>query len=419
MSVVICFYDIKPNDETLSEKEFNVLVKSLFDLLDDGNHYKADINYNISKETTDLVSIESVEWELSGAELLRAVCTVKEEFIGDIEQVLPKSVLSVLNSIVTENNIDLTFKYLKTILKENKTMVKKVVAHLLDGKSLTEAIKLTESKYYDDKVQALLQLLDLNTDIEANYDRVGQESYNDNVFYIDDRNNAFLICTDDEADEEFKQSIENLVDDIGFDAFSGFARDYILENCCDEDVIIDYYQDDQRGYAEDIQSEDDPITVRVEDEETGESKEIEVHNRLFKEIIENNIAVDDDFYASDFDEDGEYIGDNDLVELWCDYYKTPEDQGYDSAYEWLEFNFGKDYANKFVEDRCDIDWDAVADYIKGEDGRGSELNGWDGSEHEEEVNGETYYIYPQCDWEDLDLTDAEDDGGENIDTGEE
>ena len=296
-------------------------------------------------------------------------------------------------------------------------MLKKVVSHLLEGNTLTEAITLTESSSKKDKIKALLQFLDLNTDIEANYDRVGQESYDDNRFYIDDRNNAFLICTDDEADEELRQSIENLVDDIGLDAFTSSARDYILENFCDEDAIIDYYQDDQRGYAEDIQSEDEEITIEVEDAE-GETKGVEVHNRLFKELIDNNIVGEDEFTAEDFDEDGEYIGDKDLVELWCDYYETPEDQGYDSAYEWLEFNFGKDYAKEFVEDNCDIDWDGVAEYIKGEDGRGGNLNGYDGTEHEEEVNGETYYIYPWCDWEELDLTDAADDG-ENIDTGEE
>jgi hypothetical protein len=301
-------------------------------------------------------------------------------------------------------------------------MLKKVMAHLLEGKSLTEAIGLTESTIHDDKVQALLQFLDLDTDIKANWDRVEQESYNDNVYYIDDRNNDFLICTDDEADEEFKESVENLVDDIGFTAFSDFARDYILENYCDEDAIIDYYQDDQRGYAEDIQSEDEEITIDVEDEETGETKEVEVHNRLFKELIDNNIVSEDDFTAADFDEDGEYIGDKDLVELWCDYYKSPEDQGYDSAYEWLDFNFGSDFAKKFVEDNCDIDWDGVAEYLIDQDGRGNELNRWDGNEYEEEVNWETYYIYPQCDWKDLEGTNAEDTDSEdsdNINTGEE
>lgn len=277
--------------------------------------------------------------------------------------------------------------------------VRKVTNMVLEGKTLREAMLLKES-IDNDKIQALLQFLDKDPDDEDEWNKVGVESYNDNVYYYDSNHDDFLICTDEEADEEFETSIENLVDDIGLDAFSGYARDHIVENYCDEDVINEYYQNDVRAYAEDINTETDPVEVEVEDE-NGDMVTITCNNRLFGECLENDIIAADDFTTADFDEDGDYIGDKDLVELYCDHFQTPADQGYDSGYEWLEFSFGKDFANKFIEDNDAIDWEGVVEYVKSEDGRGGELNSYDGKEYEEEVNGTTYYIYPNCDFEEL------------------
>ena len=430
---VICFYDLDSNRYDMTDAELEKDIDSLMSLLTKGNGYKSNINYELSKiarynDYVAGVSVSEVEWELSGQSYLRAVCALKDPYIADkAEKVLQKVILDVLNGIVYENKLSLSVRPDRTKVKECVDMkavekdAKKLVSAMLEGKTFKEAVKLLESgSVDDDKVTALLQFLDLDPDNAANRERVHVLSYNDNMYYIDDDNNMFLVCTDEEADEEHLQGIENIYDDIGLDAFSPAARDYILENFADEEPIIDFYQDDMRSYAEDINSEDEMVMVEVEDPETGEKEEIEAHNRLLKELIENGYVSDLDFEESEFNEDGEYIGDKDLVEIWCDNNQSPEDAGYDSAYEWLEFEFGKDWAKGFVQDHCDLDLEAVSEYIAEEDGRGNELNGWDGSEHEEDVDGTTYYIYPQCDWESLDLSDGfEDDGSENLDTGEE
>ena len=271
-------------------------------------------------------------------------------------------------------------------------VIESAINDILNGVPVLEAVGLMESTEDYDKITALLQFLGWD-DTEDNRNRISVAHYNANVFSVDDRND-FLICDDDEADEE----IDNLIDDLGLDAFSNPS--YILENFIDEDPINEYYQDDVESYARDIENEEDPITIKVYNED-DELVDVEVTNRLFKECIENNIIDESDFTTDDFDEDGEYIGDKDLVELYCDHFQTPEDQGYENGYDWLRFNFGKEFASKFIMDHDALDVDAVAEYIKSEDGRGGELNSWDGEEYEEEVNGTTYYIYPNCDFEEL------------------
>ena len=230
--------------------------------------------------------------------------------------------------------------------------VKLVCASLLEGKTLSEAIEICESADLDeDKVHALFKFLGLDSTPE-NFDRVSVVSYNDNMYEIDGV--EFLVCTDDEADEEFETAIDNFIDDVGIEGFTPSAQEYILENCIDEDPIIDFYQDSTRSYAEDINTETDPITIEVEGPD-GEPVEVECTNRLFKECIENDIISEDDFSVEDFDADGEYVGDEDLVELYCDHFDNPTVQGYDDAYDWLKWNFGADYAAKFVKDQCSLD----------------------------------------------------------------
>jgi hypothetical protein len=253
---------------------------------------------------------------------------------------------------------------------------------------------LNESDVDEDKVHVLLKFLDLDSTPE-NFDRVSVASYNDNVYTIDGVD--FLVCTDDEADAEFETAIDNFIDDVGIEGFTPLAQEYILENCIDEDPIIDFYQDSTRSYANDIYTETDPITIEVEGPD-GDSVEVECTNRLFKECIENDIISEDDFSVEDFDEDGDYVGDKDLVELYCDHFDNPTVQGYDDAYDWLKWNFGASEASDFVKEHCSLDVEAVAEYIKSEDGRGNELNYWDGKEYEEDFDGETYFIYPTDDW---------------------
>ena len=266
--------------------------------------------------------------------------------------------------------------------------VKNVCKEIIEGKAVREALAINESSVDDDKVHALLQFLEIEP-TEENLERVTVNSWNDNAYEIDGV--EFLVCTDDEADEEHKKAFMNLVDDLGLDSFSDNARQHILDNFVDDEPFQDYYEEDTRYYAEDIQNEDNsPETINVAGED------VEITNRLFQECFEVGALSESDLELSDI-EDGEYVGDKDLVDLYCDAVSDPVDRGYDSAADWYLMAFGSDSFNQFVEHNNAIDWDAVCEWVKDEDGRGNELSVWDGREYEEDYNGETYYIYPQDD----------------------
>ena len=80
------------------------------------------------------------------------------------------------------------------------------------------------------------------------------KGYRDNMFETSD-GEEYLVVTDEEADDEFYQYEENLIDELGLDAFSDWAKDYIIENCVDTEWFEDFYHEDYESYANDIETE--------------------------------------------------------------------------------------------------------------------------------------------------------------------
>ena len=175
------------------------------------------------------------------------------------------------------------------------------------------------------------------------------KGYRDNVFETSD-GEEYLVVTDKEADDEFYQYEENLIDELGLDAFSDCAKDYIIENCVDTEWFENFYYEDYESYANDI--------------ETESASSDEYENRLEEEMAEAECATIEEF-----------------VEYMVDGIK-------DDLVGQFEFDFGKDTLRDVVSRYNLLDMDAVVDYIKEQDGRGI-MAGYDGVENEE---GE-YFIY--------------------------
>lgn len=266
----------------------------------------------------------------------------------------------------------------------------------------------------DPKIWALIQFLDFE---ESDYDRFTKSEYNDNIYIIDKdedikssyKNNEFLVCTDEEADKEHHDSFMNLVDDLGLSAFSKSAQEYILENFIDEDKsdwFDNAYEECTRSYAEDIINEEQAGEEFTVTGPENEDVNVTITNRLLLECIENHIIEPSDLEVGEnITEEGEWIG-GDLIEKYCDYFDDASKQGYEDNIDWFRFDFGDEELRKVIAENNLIDWDAVCEWTKKEDGRGNELGRWDGNEYEEEVNGETYYIYPDCDFKELESRDA-------------
>lgn len=175
------------------------------------------------------------------------------------------------------------------------------------------------------------------------------EGYTDNVFETSD-GEEYLVVTDEEADDEFYQYEENLIDELGLDAFSDWAKDYIIENCVDTEWFENFYYEDYESYANDI--------------ETESASSDEYENRLEEEMAEAECTTIEEF-----------------VEYMVDRIR-------DDLVGQFEFDFGKDQLADVVSRYNLLDMDAVIDYIKEQDDRGI-LASYDGVENEE---GE-YFIY--------------------------
>ena len=175
------------------------------------------------------------------------------------------------------------------------------------------------------------------------------KGYTDNVFETSD-GEEYLVVTDEEADDEFYQYEENLIDELGLDAFSDWAKDYIVENCVDAEWFENFYYEDYESYANDI--------------ETESASSDEYENRLEEEMAEAECTTIEEF-----------------VEYMVDRIR-------DDLVGQFEFDFGKDQLTDVVSRYNLLDMDAVIDYIKEQDGRGI-MAGYDGVENEE---GE-YFIY--------------------------
>ena len=175
------------------------------------------------------------------------------------------------------------------------------------------------------------------------------KGYTDNVFETSD-GEEYLVVTDEEADDEFYDYEAELIDELGLDAFSDWAKDYIIENCVDTEWFENFYYEDYESYANDI--------------ETESASSDEYENRLEEEMAEAECTTIEEF-----------------VEYMVDRIR-------DDLVGRFEFDFGKDQLTDVVSRYNLLDMDAVINYIKEQDGRGI-MAGYDGIENEE---GE-YYIY--------------------------
>ena len=271
----------------------------------------------------------------------------------------------------------------------------------------------------DDRIKALAQFLGLD-------DEEAEEIENHYGNYYEYGDAEYFVGDDDEAQEEAIQREIDLSDDIGLESFNEDYQDYIIDNFCNwdwESAINEWNE----NYAYDISHEsDDEYGLRIiqevvtddssffDDTEGGMIVKVTVKGKDYyldndgkpvddkdeasiflskesaeklvdEDIIREELDIDDDtdiYYEVEFDEsliDIDAFQDA-LVEILNGRYKSISDVLKNG---WIDKDSLKDY----------IDWEAVAEDVLNNDGRASILAGYDGKENEEEIDGETYYIY--------------------------
>ena len=203
--------------------------------------------------------------------------------------------------------------------------------------------------------------------------------------------NTYDVYTEDEVDSAARQYVEQLVDDIGIDAFSSWAFNEALDDKQWYNWLYDFYDDDVRSYPENfdiplelsnqqmkqvqqLQSNIDSLNKRLESENLPDEKyeEIEVKIEGLVEIIQE---INDD-PQGDYDESSI---ENEIT--------SRVDEYQNDIFGFID-QYGED--KNFIMDFIDLD--KLTETVVSSDGYGNMLNSYDGDYDTFNINGTEYYV---------------------------
>ena len=194
----------------------------------------------------------------------------------------------------------------------------------------------------DLRINALMAMLGLG---EEERENIEISSYSDSV--ITYYNEEYLVVTEEEAEEEFRDYQQSLIEDLGLQAFSESAQQYIIDNFCDNETLSAYIREDFEVYVENIKHEG---------------------NRLEREMEEAEVNTEEEY-----------------IDYLCEEWE-------DNEVEYFISNFGEEDFSEMVTENHLIDWDDVIDWVERDGGRGC-LASYDGKENEVEIDGDVMCIY--------------------------
>ena len=211
--------------------------------------------------------------------------------------------------------------------------------------------------------------------------------------------NRYAVGNDDEMKESCEQSIESLIDDVGYEGFNAsFARDYL-----DEEAIADYAED---VYDSDVRDNPDSYFEESDRMLSNEQEEkIEILNRRIKYNTETIKKLEEQMDGENDDLIQEKI--DELNELSEEYSSDIEDIEGDP-----EGDFPEDMIDEKVQDLVSdvkndpesfmsefglswADYVDKDDFIQGvidADGYGHTINSYDGNADEIYVNDTLFYV---------------------------
>ena len=220
--------------------------------------------------------------------------------------------------------------------------------------------KRLEEKKIDseDKKQALADYLDV--DIEEI-----EDGYDDNHFEVN--GDEYMILTEDESYDEYKDWEMSLIDDLGLEAFSENFQEHILENCINEDFFNTVAEEEADFYISEMDDE--------------ELLEYAHDHKIAKDIDD---VDDENFDRTDIEEDCKDEYEEEILK-----------QGMSDYFESI---YGRGWAKEMKDTlEKEIDWEQVLEDLYDWDDRytlwGS-MAGYDGVVHElDKVNGEWLFAY--------------------------
>ena len=245
--------------------------------------------------------------------------------------------------------------------------------------------------------RAVYQLIQSEGDVEEGEDiyYLVREEYNHYSLPVfkwmgETHNNEYAVGDDSDADEAAYVNIDEFVSENGIRAFrEGFADNYIDVNAVTsvaEELYNDWVSESPEDYIDEGRRQP---TEKQQQFLEFYKKKLEVLRKKLeqttdpetKEDLENNITeVEGEIEEIQENPEGDFT-----------------DEDIENAVEALVSNVEYDplgFLNDFdMEVENYIDREALVKGVIESDGRGVGLAGYDGEEHEQEVCGETYFIY--------------------------
>jgi hypothetical protein len=281
----------------------------------------------------------------------------------------------------------------------------------LDGKRREDEWNSENQDDESERTEALYKYLNQNGDVDMVEDDEGNEVPEDK-YYINPNGratygfgkqyewlgggngfnpNTYDVYTEDEADDAAKVAVEQMLDDMGMEAFSEWVFDDALDNREWSRWLHDYYDDYVRSSPEDfdiplelsnqqmtqvqqLQSNIDSLNKRLESEDLPDEKIEEIETKI--EGLEEIIQEINDDPQGGYDESSIENEISDRVSEW-----ENDIQGFIQTYGY-DKNFIMDF----------IDTDSITNTVVNSDGYGSILNSYDGDYDTFNINGTEYYV---------------------------
>jgi hypothetical protein len=262
-----------------------------------------------------------------------------------------------------------------------------------------------------ERTEALYKNLKQNGDVDMVEDEEGNEVPEDKYYIYPSGNatygygrqyewlgggngfnpNTYDVYTEDEADDAAKYAVEQMLDDMGMDAFSEWVFDDALDKqswiSWLQDFYDDYVRQDPEGYdiplelsqqqarqIQQLQATLDSLNNRLETEDLPDDQYEAIELKI--EGLEDTIQEIKDDPQGGYDESAIENEINDRVSEWEDDIKG------------FIGNYG--YDKNFIMDF--IDANDITNTVVNSDGYGSLLNSYDGDYDTYNINGTEYYV---------------------------
>jgi hypothetical protein len=262
-----------------------------------------------------------------------------------------------------------------------------------------------------ERTEALYEYLEQNGDVDTVEDEEGNEvpedkyyiypsgratyGYGKNYEWLGGGNgfnpNSYDVYTEEEVNDAAKVAVEQMLDDMGMEAFSEWVFDDALDTQSWRSWLYDFYYDiirdepdnydipleltqQQMRQVQQLQATLDSLNKRLENEDLPDDQYDAIELKI--EGLEDTIQEIKDDPQGDYDESLIENEINDRVSEWEDDIK-----GFISMYGY-DKNFIMDF----------IDTDDIVNTVISSDGYGSILNSYDGDYDTYNINGTEYYV---------------------------